>query len=283
MIVTANARLVISVKAHKNMQTGQINLTSVVLPICFQDTLTIDTLRPNFMDIVHYANLSLHISEKQIVDNALAKMREKYKYEHNYGVKIYKNIPTGHGLGSGASNAMAVIKAIIKSEKLHITSEELYSLAKEVGQDVPFFAINKPSFYDHAQQKVIPINFNFNPHVLLIIHPNTLEKKNIVETFADIGEMSNKDIESVINAAESGSYKELGAQLFNDFSEIIIKDNPEIKNILLDLKKEGIEVIGIGGTSTTIFSLSDNRNLLKYIADKYRKRGYETIITRICK
>lgn len=283
MIVTSNARLTISVKAKRNDKTGAIDLTSVVLPICYRDTIAIDVFDSHFMDIVHYANQSLHISEKPIVDVALRKMREKYGYEETFSVKIYKNIPTGHGLGSGASSAMTVIKAVSRLKRLKLSNEEFLEIAKAIGQDVPFFAVNKPALFENTTQNITPFNFNVKTHVLLIIHPTIIEKKQMIERFFDVGESSQKDINKVVTAAETGSLRDVGNALVNDFSDIMLKEIPELQSVINELKALNVEAYGINGASSTVFALSSNRNLLKYIGDKYRKLKYEVVLTQICK
>ncbi len=283
MIVTSNARLTISVKAKRNHKTGAIDLTSVVLPICYRDTIAIDVFDSHFMDIVHYANQSLHISEKPIVDVALRKMREKYGYEETFSVKIYKNIPTGHGLGSGASSAMTVIKAVSRLKRLKLSNEEFLEIAKAIDQDVPFFAVNKPALFENTTQNITPFNFNVKTHVLLIIHPTIIEKKQMIERFFDVGESSQKDINKVVTAAETGSLRDVGNALVNDFSDIMLKEIPELQSVINELKALNVEAYGINGASSTVFALSSNRNLLKYIGDKYRKLKYEVVLTQICK
>ena len=282
MIVTSNARLTISIKAKRNSLTGAIDLTSVVLPICYKDTIAVDMFDHNFMDIVHYANQSVHISEKPIVDEALLKMREKYKYPQTFGVKIYKNIPTGHGLGSGAGSAMAVIKAVARLNKLRLSESELFEMAKAIGQDVPFFAINKPAVFENAPQNVTPISFIPKTHVLLIIHPQIVEKKAMIERFSDEGESVQKELKAGIEAAESGSLRNVGAALVKDFQELMLKAIPEIRTILNDLKTLNVEAYGVAGASSTTFALSTNRNLLKYISEKYRKLNYQVVLTQVC-
>ena len=283
MIVTSNARLTISVKAKQNPLTGAIDLKSIVLPICYRDTITIDMFDYSFMDIVHYANQSTHISEKKIVDTALLKMREKYRYENTFAVRIYKNIPTGHGLGSGASSAMAVIKAVARLTKLKLSDQDYLDIARSIGQDVPFFAVNKPALFENSTQKVLPFNFMPKTGVLLLIHPTIVEKKEMIEKFSDFGETSQKDIKNIVYAAENGSLRDVGAALVNDFEQIMLKEIPDLRNVLNDLKTLNAEAYGIAGASSTIFVLSNNQNLLKYIGEKYKKLSYSVVLTEICK
>ncbi len=281
MIVTANARLSISVETTLNPLTNALEIKSLVLPIEFSDTITIDVFNTAFMDIVHYTNKALHVKEKRIIDEALLKMREQFGYKQNFSVKIHKNIPTGHGLGSGASDATAVVKAVAHLAKLKPTPEQYYNLAVKIGKDVPYFLVNKPAVYNLNKQEATPIKFKHNPQVLLIIHPDIYEKENVVKDFLDYGESLQKPLEKVVELAESGSLRELGSVLFNDFSETIIKHTPALRTVLNDLKQLNVEAYGIAGTGTTIFALSDNRHLLRFISDKYRKQNYQTVMTKV--
>ena len=62
-------------------------------------------------------------------------------YNINCGLNIalYKNIPTGSGLGGGSSNAAAVLCALNNMFELNISNQRLHDLAFELGCDIPFF------------------------------------------------------------------------------------------------------------------------------------------------
>jgi|GEM_PF-746022 len=280
MIVKANARLVISVKAIKDAATNTLNIHTIVLPIAFEDVISVDILHRNFMDIVHYKKKSIHISEKPVIDEALRKMRERFNYADNYGVGIYKNIPTGHGLGSGASNAMAVMKAVNKLAKIKIPNEEYIAIAQELKQDVAYFAYNKPAIFDTLTQTVTPLKFKHRPHILLIIHPQTMEKKNVLQAYGESGATSTSDLSALKETIETKSLRDIGAALFNDVAPIILQKAPDFADVLAYLKTTNVEAYGLAGTGATIFVMSTNKNLLKYISEQY-KHQYETVMTKV--
>lgn len=279
MLVKANARLAISVSAE--VIDGAVALSSIVLPIAFEDLINVDKLRPDFMDIVHYTTRSTHISEKPVIDEALLKMRERFKYKTNFGVGIIKNIPTGHGLGSGASNAVAVMKAVAKLEKINAKPEDYLSIAHELKQDVAYFVYNTAALFETNPQRVSPLKFKTKAYVLLIIHPETMEKKHVVADYLTENLTSTLTLDPVISALENGTLSDLGKVIYNDLTPIIIKKVPALAEVLAFLKTQNLEAFGLAGTGATIFALSTNRNLLKYISDKYRKAKFQTIITNV--
>ena len=125
-------------------------------------------------------------------------------------------------------------QAVAHLAKLKPTPEQYYNLAVKIGKDVPYFLVNKPAVYNLNKQEVTPIKFKHNPQVLLIIHPDIYEKENVVKDFLDYGESLQKPLEKVVELAESGSLRELGSVLFNDFSETIIKHTPALRTVLND-------------------------------------------------
>ncbi|MBC8474110.1 MAG: 4-(cytidine 5'-diphospho)-2-C-methyl-D-erythritol kinase, partial [Candidatus Omnitrophica bacterium] len=54
-------------------------------------------------------------------------------------IVIRKKIPVSAGLGGGSSNAASVMLAINKAFELGITQKRLFSMAGQIGKDVPFF------------------------------------------------------------------------------------------------------------------------------------------------
>lgn len=279
MIVKANARLVISVEVSNH--NNDLNIRGIVLPILFEDVINIDKLGPNFLDIVHYVRPSKHISEKPVIDEALHIMRAKYNYPHHFGVGVVKYIPTGHGLGSGASNAMAVLKAAAKLSKVKVSNDEFMELAQKLKQDVPFFAVNKPALFNVNLQEVTPIKFKHKIYVLLIIHQETMEKKNVIARYKELELTSTSNLDEVVRVLEQGTLSELGSVIFNDFNEVILEKVPSLSDVLRYLGTQDLEVFGLAGTGATVFALSNNKNLLKLISDKYKKQNYQTVITTV--
>lgn len=281
MIVQANARLAISVSAEYSRETSEVFLQSVVLPLALSDTITIEKLHPNFMDMVHYANHTLYVRDKTIVHEVIKKMKAKYKIKDNFDITIHKTISTGHGLGSGASAAMVVIRAINKLAKLHLSEKELGEFANETKQDVSYFAQNTPGIYDHHKQNLTVLKLKQKFYILLIIHPTIVEKKDVITVYEQSPLPASGNIIKVSESLTSGNLKELGKVVFNDLSPLILAKVPALQGVLDYLAKSKVAASGIGGTGSLVFALSEDKFLLKDIADKYKKENYHTIITKV--
>lgn len=281
MIVNANARISIALKTVIDSDTNELKLETLILPIAFRDLIEIEVMENSPSNIVHYANRSSHISEKKIMDIALLKMQEHYGYKQKFHVVIHKNVPTGYGLGSGASDAAAIMNAIVKMLKLKTTKEELLTVAKAVGRDVPYFFTNKIAIYDINTHNTKVVTKKFKAFVLLLLAPKPVDRARIVNEYSPNEEMTHHDFDHLVAAFQKPNIKAVGQALFNELENEVLKVQPELAKVLDDLRKEKIEAFGISGASSTIFALSETKHLLERFALKYSKIGYRSIVTNI--
>lgn len=77
----------------------------------------------------------------------------------NSGVKVIlkKNIPPGRGLGGGSSNAAVTLMGLNRIFSTGLGSDELHSLAVELGADVPFFLIGGRARISGIGEEIFPL------------------------------------------------------------------------------------------------------------------------------
>lgn len=280
MVIKANSRLRIAVTAKYDKQRDEVTTSSLVLPLAFQDTIDIDFLAPGFPhDIIHYASNSLHIGEKAIIDHALSVMRSHLEIKERFHIKIHKTVPTGYGLGSGASNAWHIMMAIVKILKLKVTKEELRVIAHEVGHEVSYFATNKVAVFNSKTQATKLVKSLINPYILLIFPHNIVAKEKITKQYVTLLN-ANEAEETVLEIREIRKISDLKGRLTNDFLSAALKID-DINFLYNDLKSEAANYFGIAGRGTTLFVLSESRSIIRKLRDKYRKLGFNALITTL--
>lgn len=279
MVVRANARLSIAVNVISEQNGSRVNTLELVLPLAYRDNIEIEFLASGFPhDIVHYATNSLHIGEKTIIDEALRAMAKHFNYKERFHVKIHKNVPTGYGLGSGASNAWQVMCAVAKLLKLNTTPQELLQIAQSIKHDIAYFYTNKPALFNTHLQETTPLTFYIKPHILLIMPHRIISKDVIVNMFKE-NPQYHANLNRLNNTAIN-SLNDLDAFLANDF-HVAAMQMPEIKAIYTPLHERQNITYGVAGRGTIVYVLSQSRASLKKIRDFYRKQNYNTIITTI--
>ena len=139
----------------------------------------------------------------------------------NLEINIKKNIPIQSGLGSASSNAAALIKGL---EKLKITKfNEDYKFYSQLGADIPVFLYGKNALVEGIGEKVF--KYDFPKYFFLLVKPETslstkkmYDKISVNLQYNNISNLSN-------NITNADDYR-------NDFQNIAIKENEEIKQIL---------------------------------------------------
>ena len=76
-----------------------------------------------------------------LVVQAAAAVLERWAPAGGVRLGLRKRLPVGGGLGGGSSNAATTLRAVSAALELDVTPEQLSSLARELGADVPYFLI----------------------------------------------------------------------------------------------------------------------------------------------
>ncbi len=85
-------------------------------------------------------------------------------------IHLTKRIPVGAGMGGGSSDAAAVLNALNHYHGNSLSRAKLYTLALELGADVPFFIDGKPSLATGVGERLEPY-----PHLprykVVVVYP----------------------------------------------------------------------------------------------------------------
>ncbi|MDR0664987.1 MAG: 4-(cytidine 5'-diphospho)-2-C-methyl-D-erythritol kinase [Helicobacteraceae bacterium] len=174
--------------------------------------------------------------------------KELFSFAGAHKVVVYKNIPSGAGLGGASSDAATFLTMINEAADLKLSNEELSNIGAEVGADVPFFL----SGYESANvsgigEKIEPF-LETPPPFKLKTTPILCETPKVYLTFrrhfsdkmakseqlaADLTTMNSRDI-----------LREFEPERLNDLLEPALKSYPELR----EYEEEGWFLSGSGGT-----------------------------------
>tara|TARA_B100000427_G_scaffold44824_1_gene33044 strand:+ start:234 stop:1088 length:855 start_codon:yes stop_codon:yes gene_type:complete len=177
-------------------------------------------------------------------------------YNINCGLNIalYKNIPTGSGLGGGSSNAAAVLCALNNMFELNISNQRLHDLAFELGCDIPFFINGGIQISEGKGEKLTKLNIDLSNYFILLIHP----KFNVSTKWAYSFFKNN-----LPNTFDCDKFRSFQAspdwELFeNDFENIIKSTYPEVVKIRKMLESQSSLFVSLSGSGSTMFGVFKN-------------------------
>ena len=173
-------------------------------------------------------------------------------------ITLVKNISRGSGLGSGSSNAAAVMKGLRNFFNLKITDTELEKISIEIGADVPFFIRGATQIGEGKGEKLSDVECRIDGSFLIITPDISIDTK-----------WAYSQIKNVLdNAASSTKFSDLFCgktisldtlKFFeNDFESVVFPTYPEIGAIKSELIALGAKFASLSGSGSTVFGIFDD-------------------------
>ena len=177
-------------------------------------------------------------------------------------IKLEKNIPLGGGLGGGSADAAALLRLI--AEKIlpgQISTDMLYSLARDLGADVPV------CLYPNWQimtgtgtvtRQIFPPQDRAS-HIYAVL-ANPLIHISTAQIFADIASFSASALVALDGFVQDGAFAEI-IEIGNDLLPAACKHHPEIYALItaLNAPHDGFIGAGMSGSGASCFALTTSK------------------------
>ncbi|NPA13299.1 MAG: 4-(cytidine 5'-diphospho)-2-C-methyl-D-erythritol kinase [Aquificae bacterium] len=169
-----------------------------------------------------------------------------------FNVLVEKNIPVGGGLGGGSSNAATVLKFINEYYDYPLSEEELHSLARYIGADVPFFLKGGFAIGEGVGEKLTFIEKRLEEEIF-IIYPNIQIPTKEVYQKVGFDMLTTKDKIPIIDSL-LGDISKLFDAVENTLGSIVEESYPQVKEVLNTLRHLGYKPL-ISGSGSSVFAL----------------------------
>jgi len=279
LVVKSYAKINVSLRVLSKRDDGYHELEMVNLPLELHDAIEIERV-PNAVDtFVTCDDIGLSKTHHNLCKKAVDAMRQEYGFKDNFNIAIHKEIPFAAGLGGGSSNAAAVMMALVSLLHIKADPAKLNQIGLSIGADVPFFLLNKPAYVTGIGEKLqlIPVKKSYN---CLIVKPQKGLSTTDVFAVADNFERTAIETQGVLQALASGDNALLAKSIGNDLYAPAKSLLPEVGKIVDSLKNDGISIVCMSGSGSSVYALSDDAKLLGKAARKYLDLGYVVRLTR---
>ena len=168
MITFPNAKINLGLDIVERRADGYHNLETVFFPIPLQDVLEIninnDPDAESCSFVMHNASFDGDNNDNLVV--------KAYKaLAADYTLALYKNIPTGAGLGGGSADAAFALKMLNEIAGLGLSGEKLEEYAATIGADCAFFIKNRPAFATGIGNILSPAPCNIDGYCIVLVKP----------------------------------------------------------------------------------------------------------------
>ena len=230
------------------------SIFTIMQEIDLYDNIEIHTNKSQKLTIQCEGSIEVPNNSENLCMKAAQLIVNNYNINCGLNIELYKNIPTGSGLGGGSSNAAAVLCVLNNMFELNISNQRLHDLAFELGCDIPFFINGGIQISEGKGEKLTKLNIDLSNYFILLIHPKfhvstkwaySFFKNNLPNTF---------DCDKFRSFQASPDW-----ELFeNDFENIIKSTYPEVVKIRKMLESQSSLFVSLSGSGSTMFGVFEN-------------------------
>ena len=197
--------------------------------------------------------------DTNLVCKAALLLRKSYQVEgKGVSIRLKKKIPFGAGLGGGSGNAAGVLMGLNRLWDLNIEREKLFTLAAELGSDVPFF-LTSPCALGKGRGERLKVLEPCSKFQVLLVFPGFPIATSWVYQNLRLKLTKRPNNISILRKNLSLSdITSLGSQLYNDLESVVIQKFPEVKVVKDELWAWGALGVLLSGSGSTVFGIFDD-------------------------
>jgi 4-diphosphocytidyl-2-C-methyl-D-erythritol kinase len=140
----APAKLNIRLKITGRRADGYHELVSIMVPVDLFDLLEFRRI-PGGNIVLSCKGIPLPDGEDNLVYRTARSFYARTGVREGVSIELVKKIPVAAGMGGGSSDAATTLMALNELWSRPLSESELHQLSIELGADVPFFLVGKPS------------------------------------------------------------------------------------------------------------------------------------------
>ncbi len=250
MIAFPNAKINAGLLVTANRNDGYHDIETLMLPVNLCDVLE---MVPSEKFDLKILGCSI---DNDIYVNTCYKSFSLIQQDYNISpVKIilYKNIPTGAGLGGGSSDGTFTLKLLNQWFDLKISDIKLKYYADLIGSDCNFFLKNTPAFAKEKGDKLDPVSINLSNYYITII-----KTEISVSTAWAYSQIVPKqpacNLKEIVYKYPPSEWK---YYLHNDFEQVVFDKYPVLREIKQTFYKKGALYTSMTGSGAAIYGIAE--------------------------
>ena len=276
------AKLNLSLEVNSLLDNGFHNLTSIMHTLHLHDEISISYSK-NTKTV--FIPSTVEGSNNSILD-AVRLFQQEFHIQDQVEIVITKNIPTSSGLGGGSSNSAAVLKELIKINKLEVELSKQRELAFQLSSDSPFFVSGGCSLVEGQGEKIttgLGINnlwsIIFTPLNLAISNKTRFMYSLLSKQHYSDGSITTEIFNS-INQANS-DLLQLLSNTVNTFEQVIDQAFFEYKYLKDKLLSLGVPFVRLSGSGPSFYTIVDNLDYARNITKKMKNNNLGIITSEL--
>lgn len=271
--VKSNGKINIGLNIVEKLSNGYHSLDMIMVPISLADELKIYFKEKKGNLLISSNIKSIPTDERNILWKIYDAFYNFTKLEREeIEIYLHKVIPHEAGLGGGSSNGAFFLNELNKFHGNILSEEELISLGKSVGADIPFFVKNYPCRVKGIGEKLERIENNLDCDIILAKPQFGVSTKEAYTLYSLLAEKKDADIEKIIYGLKENDLKIVEENCENILEQGLLLSNENIQNFRKELEEKSDTKFFMSGSGSCYFSF-----VPKGEGEKYKKLLSEKI------
>lgn len=275
------AKINLSLDVLGSLEGGYHEVETVMQTVSLYDRINLKVNEGSNFDIKLDTNKSfLPKDNRNLAYKAASLMKERYDIKGSFDIYIEKRIPVAAGLAGGSSNAAAVIIGINELLNLKLSLDEMLSLGKELGTDIPFLiytGLKKEQVCIGVNRGEIlkPISSKFFSNLVLAKPRFGVSTKEVYEGIDKIKEYPHPNHKELIEDLEDNNHKKVYSNMINVLENYTLKEYKEVKELKAKMIAEDAEFALMSGSGPTVVGFYNSKEKAKEVCKLIRETGIE--------
>jgi len=282
--VYAHAKINLYLDVLDKRKDGYHNIETIFEKIDLKDELIIKEKGKDLKVRADTADCSQ--GKNNIVYKAAQALFEEAGVRLNLDIKIKKRIPVSAGLGGGSSDAASAMRAINEVFRLGMPEKKLFSIASDIGKDVPFFMLDAPFAVGKGTGGTLE-KLKLNKVLFhILIKPHISLSTRMMYKRIDSHSFSSKphSLKETISALKKKGMEALEENYYNVFENVLAGNSVYInraKGLLADI---GVGHSLLSGSGPSVFcTLADKHDAEKVFRKIPKDRRASVFLVRTYK
>ena len=197
-------------------------------------------------------------------------------------ISISKGVPLAAGLGGGASDAAATLRALNELWQLGLSREQLLQLASRLSSDAAFFLYGGTALGQGRGEKITPLPPLPISWVVLLKPPLDVPDNKTQRLYASLnpshftsGQFSQKMVELLNRGDEIPS-----SSFFNTFERVAFDAFPGLEEYWQRFLDLGADSVHLAGSGPTLFTLTGDKSHGKELYRSLSREGLEVYLVQ---
>ena len=265
MVLKSFSKINLSLNVNRKLQkTGLHDIQSYFCLIDLFDQIKIKKIHGSKDTVKFQGKFARYIKTKRnSIITALAILRERNLISSYYSILVNKKIPVFAGMGGGTSNAVCLIRYLVRKK---INKNLLSILGKKIGSDLKLF------FYEQGFLKNLQtVNVFRKKYMLyfLLVYPNIRCSTKYV--YSKVKTHSPKSKYSLNKINNKSKFIDFLINKNNDLQPIVENQFPIIKKLIIEIgKKKGCYFSRMTGSGSVCYGVFKSEKTAKAALNRIR-------------